>query len=475
MLYINGEWIETTDTFAVTNPATNQVLDQIAKASPENSRHAILAANQAFKSWAQRSALERATYLHRVAQILRERSDKIASIITKEMGKPMTEAKGEISLAIDYLEWYAEEGRRIYGETIPASTTNKRLLVIKQPVGIVAAITPWNFPIAMITRKLAPALAAGCSLILKPASATPLTAIEVVKACHEAGIPKGVVNLLHGSASTIVNELMTSPDVHKITFTGSTEVGKHLIRQSADTVKKVSMELGGNAPFIVFEDANIEKAAESVIASKFRNAGQTCVCTNRIYVHEKIEEAFSTALAKRVNELVVGNGLEDNVTIGPLIDEDAIAKVEEHIADAKEKGAQVVAGGARLLEGDFGKGNFFKPTVLTKVEDNMKISSEETFGPIAPVFTFKTEQEVIERANNTEFGLASYIFTKDNSRIIRVSEALNYGIVGVNDPLPTVAQAPFGGVKESGIGREGGRQGILEFLEDKFISIQLDD
>lgn len=475
MLYINGEWIETTDTFAVTNPATNQVLDQIAKASPENSRHAILAANQAFKSWAQRSALERATYLHRVAQILRERSDKIASIITKEMGKPMTEARGEISLAIDYLEWYAEEGRRIYGETIPASTTNKRLLVIKQPVGIVAAITPWNFPIAMITRKLAPALAAGCSLILKPASATPLTAIEVVKACHEAGIPKGVVNLLHGSASTIVNELMTSPDVHKITFTGSTEVGKHLIRQSADTVKKVSMELGGNAPFIVFEDANIEKAAESVIASKFRNAGQTCVCTNRIYVHEKIEEAFSTALAKRVNELVVGNGLEDNVTIGPLIDEDAIAKVEEHIADAKEKGAQVVAGGARLLEGDFGKGNFFKPTVLTKVEDNMKISSEETFGPIAPVFTFKTEQEVIERANNTEFGLASYIFTKDNSRIIRVSEALNYGIVGVNDPLPTVAQAPFGGVKESGIGREGGRQGILEFLEDKFISIQLDD
>lgn len=475
MLYINGEWIETTDTFAVTNPATNQVLDQIAKASPENSRHAILAANQAFKSWAQRSALERATYLHRVAQILRERSDKIASIITKEMGKPMTEARGEISLAIDYLEWYAEEGRRIYGETIPASTTNKRLLVIKQPVGIVAAITPWNFPIAMITRKLAPALAAGCSLILKPASATPLTAIEVVKACHEAGIPKGVVNLLHGSASTIVNELMTSPDVHKITFTGSTEVGKHLIRQSADTVKKVSMELGGNAPFIVFEDANIEKAVESVIASKFRNAGQTCVCTNRIYVHEKIEEAFSTALAKRVNELVVGNGLEDNVTIGPLIDEDAIAKVEEHIADAKEKGAQVVAGGARLLEGDFGKGNFFKPTVLTKVEDNMKISSEETFGPIAPVFTFKTEQEVIERANNTEFGLASYIFTKDNSRIIRVSEALNYGIVGVNDPLPTVAQAPFGGVKESGIGREGGRQGILEFLEDKFISIQLDD
>lgn len=475
MLYINGEWIESSDSFDVINPASNEVLEHIPKASPQQTNDAIDAANAAFPMWSKLPALKRAAYLHKVADLLRERMDHIAAIITKEMGKPLPEAKGEMSLAIDYLEWYAEEGRRIYGETIPASTENKRLMVIQQPVGVVGAITPWNFPIAMITRKLAPALAAGCTFILKPASATPLTAIEVIKACHDAGIPKGVVNLLHGSANTIVNELMASADVHKITFTGSTEVGKHLIRQSADTVKKVSMELGGNAPFIVFEDANIEVAAEAVIASKFRNAGQTCVCTNRIYVHENIAEEFSKALARNVNELVVGNGLDSGVTIGPLIDEGAVSKVESHISDATEKGAQVLAGGSRLDEGNFKDGFFFQPTVLTNVNDDMKISFEETFGPIAPVFTFSSEEEVIARANNTEYGLASYIFTNHNSRIIRVSEALNYGIVGVNDPLPTVAQAPFGGVKESGIGREGGRQGIVEFLEDKFISIQMDE
>lgn len=475
MIYINGKWIESSEQFAVINPASNEVLDHISKATKEQTNEAIIAAKTAFTTWSKIPALSRAAYLHKVANILRKRIDHISSIITKEMGKPISEAKGEMSLAIDYLEWYAEEGRRIYGETIPASTENKRLMVIQQPVGVVGAITPWNFPIAMITRKLAPALAAGCTFILKPASATPLTAIEVIKACHDAGIPKGVVNLLNGSASEIVNELMASPNVHKITFTGSTEVGKHLIRQSADTVKKISMELGGNAPFIVFEDADIETAAEAVISSKFRNAGQTCVCTNRIYVHENIADAFSKALAKNVNELVVGDGLESDVTIGPLIDENAISKVESHISDAEQKGAQVIAGGNRLVEGSYRDGNFFQPTVLTNVNDEMKISFEETFGPIAPVFTFTSEREVIERANNTEYGLASYIFTKDNSRIIRVSEALDYGIVGVNDPLPTVAQAPFGGVKESGIGREGGRQGIAEYLEDKFISIQLDE
>src|SRR5699024_5524147 len=378
-------------------------------------------------------------------------------VITQEMGKPLNESKGEISLAIDYLEWYAEEGRRVYGETIPASAENKRLMVTHQPVGVVGAITPWNFPIAMITRKMAPAMAAGCAVVLKPASATPLTAVEVIKACHEAGIPKGVVNLLHGSASKIVKVLMDSPDVRKITFTGSTEVGKQSMRQAADTMKKISLELGGHAPFIVFEDADLEQATDGAIASKFRNAGQTCVCANRMYVHESIAKDFSELLAKKMRKLVIGDGNKDNVTIGPLIDHGAVEKAASHVEDAKSKGAEVVVGGNRLTEGEFANGFFFEPTLLMNATEDMKISYEETFGPVAPVFPFKTEEEAIEKANSSEYGLASYIYTKNGSRMFRVSEALEYGIVGVNDPLPTVAQAPFGGVKESGLGREGGR------------------
>lgn len=474
MLYINGSWLKTEESFPVTNPATGEIIDTVYKGSDHEANLAVIAAKEAFPTWSKLTALKRAQYLHKVASILRNRTENIAKVITKEMGKPLHEAKTEISLAIDYLEWYAEEGRRIYGETI-ASVENKRLMVIRQPVGVVGAITPWNFPIAMITRKLAPALAAGCTFILKPASATPLTAIEVVKACHDAGIPNGVVNLLNGSASEIVSVLMASSDVHKITFTGSTEVGKQLIRQSADKVKKLSLELGGNAPFIVFDDADLLKAVEAVMASKFRNAGQTCVCTNRIYVQSTISEQFTQLLKEKVAKLVVGNGLEKDVTIGPLIDRGAVEKIASHVSDAKEKGAVVITGGQPLTDENYEKGNFFAPTVLANVTDEMKVSSEETFGPIAPIIQFETEEEVIKRANSSEYGLASYIFTKDASRIVRVSEALEYGIVGINDPLPTVAQAPFGGIKESGIGREGGHHGLSEYLEYKYLSMQIED
>src|SRR5699024_383687 len=339
MLYINGGWITTGDQLDVINPSNGEVLDSVSKSSEADTNKAIKAAKEAMKTWSKLTAKERYSYLNRVAEILRSRTDQIAEVITKEMGKPLNESKGEISLAIDYLEWYAEEGRRVYGETIPASAENKRLMVTRHQVGVVGAITPWNFPIAMITRKMAPAMAAGCSVILKPASATPLTAVEVIKACHEAGIPKGVVNLLHGSASKIVKVLMDSPDVRKITFTGSTEVGKQLMRQAADTMKKISLELGGHAPFIVFEDADLEQATDGAIASKFRNAGQTCVCANRMYVHESIAKDFSELLAKKMRKLVIGDGNKDNVTIGPLIDHGAVEKAASHVEDAKSKGA----------------------------------------------------------------------------------------------------------------------------------------
>lgn len=475
MLYINGEWVETNEELEVRNPATGEVLETVSKGKEAETQTAIDAAKAAMPSWSKLTAKDRYDYLKRTAEILRSKTDDIAYIITTEMGKPLHEAKSEISLAIDYLDWYAEEGRRIYGETIPASSESKRLMLIRQPVGVVGAITPWNFPIAMITRKIAPAIAAGCTVVLKPASATPLTAIEVFKAFHEAGIPKGVVNLLHGSASKIVKVLMESPDVRKITFTGSTEVGKQLVRQSADTMKKVSMELGGHAPFIVFDDADLEHAAEAAIASKFRNAGQTCVCTNRIYAHESVADEFSKILSKKISELVIGNGLNKGVTIGPLIDQGAVAKAESHVKDAVEKGSEILIGGNKLNDGDYANGYFFEPTLLNNANHTMKIAYEETFGPVVPVFNFSSEEEVIQRANSSQYGLASYIFTKDLSRVYRVSEALEYGIVGINDPLPTVAQAPFGGVKESGVGREGGKQGIEDFLEYKYLSIQLDN
>ncbi|MCK1995363.1 NAD-dependent succinate-semialdehyde dehydrogenase [Peribacillus muralis] len=476
MLYINGEWCKalTEKTFNVCNPATGEVIDTIANGSTEETKLAIQAAKAAFPTWAKLTAKERFNYLHRVAEILRSRVDQIAILITKEMGKPIAEAKGEIGLAIDYLDWYAEEGKRIYGDTIPSSSPDKRLIVIRQPIGVVGAITPWNFPIAMITRKLAPALAAGCTIVMKPASETPLSAIEVVKAFHEAEVPKGVVNLLNGSASKIVGAMMESPIVRKITFTGSTEVGKKLVRQSADTMKKVSMELGGHAPFIVFEDANLETAAEGAIASKFRNAGQTCVCTNRIYVQRSIAEKFAAILADKAKNLVIGNGLENGVSIGPLIDERAVQKTQQHVQDAVGKGAHLIQGGKQPEGKEYTNGYFFEPTVLLYATHDMKIASEETFGPVAPIFEFDTEEEVIKKANDTVYGLASYVYTKDGSRMFRVAEALEYGIVGINDALPTVAQAPFGGVKESGIGREGGKYGIDDYLEYKFLSIGLE-
>ncbi|WP_400164542.1 NAD-dependent succinate-semialdehyde dehydrogenase [Brevibacillus sp. TJ4] len=476
MLYINGEWREAASgkTFDVTNPATGEKVATVAKGGAEDTQAAIDAAQAAFGPWSRLTAKERYAYLKKAADILRARTEEIAQLITREMGKPLAEARGEIGLAIDYLDWYAEEGKRIYGDTIPASAPNKRILVLRQPVGVVGAITPWNFPIAMITRKLAPALAAGCTILLKAASATPLAAIEVFKALDEAGVPKGVANLVNGSASEVVGTMMASPVVRKITFTGSTEVGKQLVRQSADTMKKISMELGGHAPFLVFEDADLEKAAEGAIASKFRNAGQTCVCTNRIYVQKSVADQFAAIMAEKMKQLVVGNGLEAGTTIGPMIDEQAMQKAQEHIDDAVAKGASILCGGGRLTEGEFARGNFFAPTVLANATHEMKIASEETFGPVAPIFTFETEAEAIANANNTPFGLASYIFTKDGSRMFRVAEQLDYGIVGINDAMPTVAQAPFGGVKESGVGREGGKYGIEDYLDYKFLSLQIE-
>jgi succinate-semialdehyde dehydrogenase/glutarate-semialdehyde dehydrogenase len=474
LLYIDGEWVHAVsgEELEVINPATKELVSTVAKADEKDSKLAIEAAERAFKPWKTKPAKERASYLLKAAAYLRERTDSLAETVTNEMGKPVNEAKGEINLAIDYLEWYAEEAKRIYGETIPASHKDKRLMVLKEPVGVVAAITPWNFPVAMITRKLAPAIAAGCSVVIKPASATPLSAIKVFEAFHAVGLPKGVANLVQGSASKVVGEMTRNPAVKKITFTGSTEVGKKLIRDSADTVKKVSMELGGHAPFIVFEDADIDKAVDGAIASKFRNAGQTCICTNRIYVQESIAEEFGKKLSKKVSQLKIGNGLEDGVAIGPLIDEGAYKKVDEHISDAKKRGATVLCGGKKAEVANQ-NGWFYEPTVLQGATDDMIISTEETFGPVAPIYTFTTKEEAVERANHPEYGLAAYCFTKDLSQAYFMMEELEYGIVGINDPIPTTAQAPFGGVKESGIGREGGHHGIDEYLEEKFVSLNI--
>lgn len=477
MLYVNGEFkgSNTGETFDSLNPATGESLGQVAKADADETRAAIDAAAKAFPAWSRRTAREREQILRKSANRLRSRMDELARLITMEMGKPVAEAKGELRLAIDYIEWYAEEGKRIYGDTIPAATPDKRLFVIRQPVGVVAAITPWNFPVAMITRKISPALAAGCTVVLKPASATPLTSIEICKAFQDAGLPAGVLNMVHGSASEIVGAMMKSPDVRKVTFTGSTEVGKELVRQSAETLKKCSMELGGHAPFLVFDDADLQAAAEGAIASKFRNAGQTCICTNRIYVQQGVADEFARIMGEKLQEQVVGNGLDEGVTIGPLINEAALLKVKDQLADALQKGARLVCGGKQLTDGEYQSGYFFEPTVLTQATHAMTIAHEETFGPLAPIFTFTSEAEAVQRANDTPYGLASYLYTNDVSRIFRVSEALEYGIIGVNDPIPTVAQAPFGGVKESGMGREGGKYGIEDYLEYKFVSLKIDD
>ncbi|KAB7706986.1 succinate-semialdehyde dehydrogenase [Bacillus aerolatus] len=467
---INGEWIETEKTIDVINPATNEVIATIPDGGTEEAERAADAAHEAFKQWSKLTANERAEYLMNWYRLIDENKEEIGKLMTEEQGKPLKEAIGEVVYANSFLSWYAEEGKRIYGETIPASHPRKRLFVQKEPVGVVAAITPWNFPAAMITRKVGPALAAGCTAMIKPATQTPLTAIRLVELAEEAGIPKGVVNVVTGSARQISEAWMKDGRVRKVSFTGSTEVGKLLMRGAADTVKKISLELGGHAPFIVTANADVKKAAVNLIASKYRNAGQTCVCANRVYVHESIEAEFAEAFKQEVAKLQMGNGLDEGIDIGPLIDEQAVAKVIAQIEDAKQKGAKVLAGG-KEAEGE--KGFFIEPTVITNVTDDMLCMNEETFGPLAPIATFKTTEEVIERANNSPYGLAAYVFSENITEAIDIAEGLEYGIIGLNDGLPSVAQAPFGGYKESGLGREGSHFGIDEYLEIKYISLGL--
>ncbi|PYF83159.1 succinate semialdehyde dehydrogenase [Marinomonas alcarazii] len=462
---VNGEWIEAKGktTHPVTNPATGETIVEIPHLSPEEIPAVIEASKVAQKKWAALPAKERSAVLRRWFELMIENTDDLALLMTSEQGKPLTEAKGEIAYAASFIEWFAEEAKRIYGDTIPAPRADQRLTVIRQPIGVTAAITPWNFPAAMITRKAAPALAAGCSMIVRPADLTPLTALALAELAQRAGIPAGVFQVVTGSASKIGKVLTDSHVVSKLSFTGSTEVGRLLMAQCADTIKKVSLELGGNAPFIVFDDADIDKAVEGAMASKYRNAGQTCVCANRILVQRGIYDEFAAKLTEKVKALKVGNGTEAGTEIGPMIEEKAILKVEEHIKDAVSKGATLVHGGDRL------GGLFITPAILTGVTPEMNVAQEETFGPLAPLFPFDTEEEAIEMANDTIFGLAAYFFTRDHARMIRVSEALEYGMVGHNTGLISNEVAPFGGVKQSGLGREGSKYGIEDYLEMKYI------
>ena len=462
--YIDGAWVGEPKT-PVIDKATGEELARVPDLGAAETKTAIEAAHRAFKPWAALLAKERSKILRRWYELIVEHADELALLLTKEQGKPLAEAKGEIIYGANFVELFAEEAKRIFGETIPTHKADARVVVMKQPVGVVAAITPWNFPSAMITRKVSPALAAGCTVVVKPAEDTPLSALALAELGERAGIPKGVLNVVTTKDPVPVGEELTSnPLVRMITFTGSTEVGKILMEQAARTVKRVGMELGGNAPFIVFDDADLDRAIAGAVASKFRNAGQTCVCANRILVQEGVYDAFATKLAAAVEGLKVGPGLEAGVTVGPLINAEAVKKVEAHIADAVAKGAEIKMGGKRDAQG----GNFFEPTILTGVTPRMLVSREETFGPVAPLFKFKTEDEAIAMANDTPFGLAAYFFSRDMGRCWRVAEALEYGIVGVNEGLTSTEIAPFGGVKESGIGREGSHHGIEEFVEMKY-------
>ncbi|TDK64079.1 NAD-dependent succinate-semialdehyde dehydrogenase [Bacillus salipaludis] len=472
-MYINGEWIKSDKVIEIVNPANGDYVGQVYKVGREATQKAIEAAKRAFPEWSAFTGEQRAEYLHKVVDKLEEKKEYLAQTITKEMGKAIQNARYEVDSTISYFKWYAEEARRVYGDLIPASVPNKRISVIKQPVGVIAAITPWNFPLSMGARKLGPALAAGCTVILRPSREAPLSSLELFKIFDEVGFPSGVVNLVIGDSSEIVGELMSNKEVRKISFTGSTEVGKILIKQSADTVKRISMELGGHAPFIVFEDADLELAVEGAIKSKFASTGQQCVCANRIYVHDSIYQEFSELFAKKVSSMVIGNGLDEKTEVGPLVNKQAIDKVIDQIEDAQMKGAKVLCGGNTPTGEEYEKGTFFSPTVLLDVNDGMKITYEETFGPVAPLIRFSSEEEVIQKANNVEYGLASYFYTNDLSRTYRVSEQLEYGMVGVNDPAPFAAQAPFGGIKESGLGREGSKYGLDEYLELKTISLAI--
>ncbi|MCZ6733828.1 MAG: NADP-dependent succinate-semialdehyde dehydrogenase [Gammaproteobacteria bacterium] len=465
--YINGAWVDAQDgaVIEVNNPATGSVLGTVPALATEDTRRAIAAADAAWPEWRAMTGKERAVILRRWFELMMENQEDLAVLMTTEQGKPLAESRGEIAYAASFIEWFAEEGKRVYGDTMPHPLRGKRIVVLKQPIGVVAAITPWNFPAAMITRKCAPALAAGCTVVSKPASQTPYTALALAELAERAAMPKGVFNVITGPSAVIGAELTSNPTVRKLGFTGSTEVGKALMAQCAGTVKKVSLELGGNAPFIVFDDADLDAAVAGAMASKYRNTGQTCVCANRVLVQDAVYDAFAEKMVDAVGKLKVGNGLEDGVQQGPLIDMRAVEKVEFHIADATQKGAQVVAGGSRHALG----GTFFEPTLLTQMTPEMAVANEETFGPVAPLFRFHDEEEAIRMANDTEFGLAAYFYSRDIGCIWRVSEALEYGIVGVNEGIISNEVAPFGGMKESGIGREGSRYGIDEFLEIKYL------
>jgi succinate-semialdehyde dehydrogenase / glutarate-semialdehyde dehydrogenase len=465
---INGEWVGGASRFAVNDPATGQKLADVANLGAKETEAALQAANKAWPAWRSKTAKERAAIMMKWFGLLHQHADDLARIMTAEQGKPLAEAKGEVGYGASFIEWFAEETKRIYGETIPTTDNNKRYLVIKQAMGVCAAITPWNFPIAMITRKVAPALAAGCPVLVKPAEQTPLSALAVAELAQRAGMPAGVLNVLtaDGDNSIAVGKVLCASDiVRHLSFTGSTEVGRILAAQCAPTIKKLSLELGGNAPFIVFDDADIDSAVEGAMVSKYRNAGQTCVCANRLYVQDKVYDAFVAKLAEKAQGIKVGNGFEAGVNQGPLIDDQAIGKVERHVADAVRKGAKVVIGGKRIGE------RFYAPTVLADVTSEMLCAREETFGPVAPVFRFKTEDEVLALSNNTEFGLASYFYSRDVGRIFRVGEALEYGMVGINTGLISTAEVPFGGVKQSGLGREGSHHGIDDYVEIKYLCL----
>ncbi|GAB4041469.1 MAG: NAD-dependent succinate-semialdehyde dehydrogenase [Rubrivivax sp.] len=465
---IGGEWIAGLARFDVHDPATGQKLADVASLGADETAAAIAAAERAWPVWRAKTAKERAAVMMKWFALLHQHADDLARIMTAEQGKPLAEARGEVVYGASFIEWFAEEARRIYGETIPTTDANKRYLVIKQPIGVCAAITPWNFPIAMITRKVAPALAAGCPVVIKPAEATPLSALAVAELAQRAGMPAGVINIVTADAegSIAVGKVLCASDtVRHLSFTGSTEVGRILAAQCAPTIKKISLELGGNAPFIVFDDADLDSAVEGAMVSKYRNAGQTCVCANRFYVQAGVYDAFVEKLAAKAQGIKVGNGFEAGVHQGPLIDDQAIGKVESHVADAVAKGARVVVGGERIGE------RFYTPTVLADVTSEMLCAKEETFGPVAPVFRFETEAEAVQLANATEFGLASYFYSRDVGRIFRVGEALEYGMVGINTGLISTAEVPFGGVKQSGLGREGARQGIDDYVELKYLCL----
>jgi succinate-semialdehyde dehydrogenase/glutarate-semialdehyde dehydrogenase len=467
--YVDGRWCDADDgkSEEITNPANGEVIGTVPVMGAVQTRRAIEAADAALPGWRSLTAGEKAGILRRWYELMLEHKDDLAVLMTTEQGKPIAEARGEIDYAAAYIEWFAEEAKRVYGDVIPSHAADKRIVVIKQPVGVTAAITPWNFPAAMITRKAAAALAAGCTMVVKPAPSTPYSAFALAELGERAGVPAGVFSVVSGDAVAIGGELSGNPTVRKLTFTGSTEVGKLLIRQCADTVKKLSMELGGNAPCIVFDDADLDAAVEGAMTSKFRNTGQTCVCSNRILVQDGVYDEFSARLGEAVTGLKVGNGLDEVTQLGPLINDAAVEKVEEHIRDAVDQGAEIVTGGKRHELGF----SFFEPTVLTGVTGSMKVAKEETFGPLAPIFKFSDEAEAIAMANDTEFGLASYVFSRDLNRVIRMGEALEYGIVGINTGLISSAVAPFGGIKESGFGREGSKYGIDDYLEIKYLCI----